>query len=153
MKNIRDSYKLYKRDCKKPIEIDQYLDIVHSFLKFIMNEVYNGEKVALPQRLGTINVIGKKIKAGIDKETGQIKNLAPDWVRTKELWENCPECKENKQLVFHLNEHTNGVRYRINWSKKNVLVKNKTMYSLIFTRDNKRALHKLIINGKEYLVN
>ena len=56
--------------------------------------------------------------------------LPPNWAKTKELWEKNPEAKAKKQLVYCTNDHTNGIRYKIIWSKRRVLVENKTLYSL-----------------------
>jgi len=151
MKNVRQSYKTYCRDVKEPIDLNTYLNIVHSFLRFIMNQVIEGEQVTLPQKLGSISIQGKKVSPKTDPDTGEMTNLAPDWVRTKKLWNECPKCKKEKQLVYHLNEHTNGIRYRFNWRKRDVLVKNKTLYSLVFTREHKRTVSNLVNQGKEYL--
>lgn len=151
MANIRDSYKHYKVNSDEPVEIKVYLDIVHGFIKFLISQLFQGEVVALPARLGTLEVIGRKVKPKLDSD-GKITNLAPDWKGTKELWEVCEECKENKQIVYHFNEHTNGVRYKIHWSKNKVIVKNKILYSLVFSRANKRELNRLINSGKEYLI-
>ena len=85
-------------------------------------------------------------------EDGEIKGLAPDWVKTKQLWDSDTEAKENKQLVYHFNEETNGIRYKFSWSKNRVLVSNKTLYNLRMTRSNKRELSKLVREGKEYLI-
>ena len=78
--------------------------------------------------------------------------MAPDWAETKKLWEEDAEAKANKQLVYHFNENTNGVRYKFSWIKSRVLVSNKTFYNLIMTRQNKRDLSQEIKNGKEYLI-
>lgn len=151
MKNIRSSHKNYKEISEDPIDISTYCKIVNDFNKFIMANVFNGNEVVLPSRLGTLSIKGKKVDIKFD-EKGRLKGHAPDYQATKELWEKCPECKENKQMVFHLNEHTNGIRYKFFWSKNRVLVENKTFYNMIFTRTNKRLLSKLIKDGREYYV-
>ena len=102
------------------------------------------------RQLGKLSIYGKKVKVKV--EDGQIKGLAPDWVKTKELWESDKEAKKNKQLVYHFNEETNGIRYKFSWSKNRVLVSNKTLYNLRMTRTNKRELSKLVKEGKEYLI-
>ena len=104
----------------------------------------------LTERLGKLSIFGKKVKVRI--EDGEIKGLAPDWVKTKELWESDSTAKERKQLVYHFNEDTNGIRYKFSWSKNRVLVSNKTLYTLRMTRTNKRELSKLVREGKEYLI-
>jgi hypothetical protein len=148
--NSRDSYVVYKSMSDNPINISQYVQIINQFMKFIINRLFEKGQIFLPEKLGTLQVIGKKVKVKI--EDGQIKGLAPDWVKTKELWESDDEAKKNKQLVYHFNEQTNGVRYRFFWSKNRVLVLNKTLYNLKMTRTNKRTLSQLVKGGKEYLI-
>lgn len=148
--NSRDSYIVYKNLSDNPINISQYVQIVNQFMKFLINRLFEKGQVSLPEKLGNLQIVGKKVKVKI--EDGQIKGLAPDWVKTKELWEKDAEAKKNKQLVYHFNEQTNGVRYRFFWSKNRVLVSNKTLFNIKMTRTNKRTLSQLVKNGKEYLV-
>lgn len=148
--NIRDSYKLYKQEQDNPVDIKAYVDISNEFMKFLIRKLFQKGEVLIPERLGTLQIIGRKVKVRL--EDGEIKGLAPNWVETKKLWEENPTAKENKQLVYHFNEDTNGVRYKFSWSKARVLVSNKTLYNLRLTRTNKRILAALIKNGKEYLI-
>ena len=119
-------------------------------MKFLSNKLLEKGSIIIPERLGNLSIIGKKIKVRI--EEGKIKGLAPDWVKTKELWEEDSQAKLEKQLVYHFNENTNGIRYKYSWSKNRVLVTNKTLYNLKMTRENKRNLSKLVTEGKEYLI-
>lgn len=151
MNNLRDSYKLYKEKTEKPIiDIKTYLDIVNGFMKFIMSKVFEGYEVRLP-RIGTVSIVGNKIKPRIG-EDGEIKGLAPNWAETKKLWDKNPTAKANKQLVYCFNEHTNGIRYKLLWAKKGVIIQNKKVYTLKFSRANKRKVNKLANEGKEYYV-
>ena len=50
------------------------------------------------------------------------------------------------KMIFHLNEHTNGFKYRAYWCKHNMLTTNKTHYQLVMTRDNKRHLAQILKN-------
>lgn len=141
-----------------------YNSIVHGYLKFLMKKVLEGNDVRLGARLGTIGVRGKKVlpKIGWD---GKIKGVVPSWSKTKIKWTEDAKAmgltfeeylnvvpKEERQLVFCFNEHTEYIRYRIVWYKKNVIVSNKTFYRLAFNRVNRRALWNLLNSGKEYLV-
>ena len=145
-----DSYSIYKALSNNPIEKPRFLVIANHFMKFLVEKLFTTGSIIIPERLGKIEIFGKKVRLKI--EDGEIKGLAPDWAETKKLWEEDPVAKENKQLVYHFNEETNGVRYRFSWSKNRVLVSNKTYYNLIMTRGNKRSLSKLIKEGKEYLI-
>ena len=133
-----------------PISISEYVQIVNHFMKFLISKLLLTGEIIIPERLGRLNIFGKKVN--IKVEDGEIKGLAPDWVKTKQLWDSDQESKDKKQLVYHFNEETNGIRYRFAWSKNRVLVSNKTLYNLRMTRTNKRELSKLVRGGKEYLI-
>ena len=149
MKNLRESYKLYRNSVENPIDIKTYLLLAADYNKFLMDKVLDGKEVTLPSRMGTLSIVGKKQKIRFD-EDGQIIGLAPDWVKTKALWESNPQAKAERKRLFHTNSHTDNVRYKFLWSKKNVLVENKTLYSLRLTRTNKRAVHSKILKGTQY---
>ena len=148
--NINDSYVVYKNISNDPVDKSIYLQITNQFMKFLSSKLLSQGEINIPERLGKLSIYGKKVKVKV--EDGQIKGLAPDWVKTKELWESDKEAKNKKQLVYHFNEETNGIRYKYVWSKNRVLVSNKTLYNLRMTRTNKRELSKLIKEGKEYLI-
>ncbi len=148
--NIRDSYKLYSKEVDEAVDMKTYISIANGFMKFLMRKLFNKGLILIPERLGTLQIVGKKVKISLDN--GEIKGLAPDWKETKLLWERDAEAKQNKQLVYHFNEETNGIRYRFFWSKARVLVANKSLYNLKMTRTNKRILSALIKQGKEYLI-
>jgi hypothetical protein len=78
--------------------------------------------------------------------------LPPNWAKTKELWDKNPEAKATKKIVYCLNEETDGVVYKLHWSKNRVPIENKLYYNFILTRANKRAIHQSIKQGKEYLI-
>lgn len=147
-RNLRDSYKKYLQTTENPIDVKSYVLINNLYNKFLMSKVLEGHEVTLPARLGTLCVLGTKSK--VRYEDGQVKGLAPDWVGTKKLWDSNPEAKAKKTLLYHTNAHTDGVRYKIHWSKSNVMVENKTLYALQLTRENKRSVHGAILEGKQY---
>lgn len=148
--NIRKSYKLYKSTTKNPVDIKTYIKIANDYNKFLMERVLDGEEVTLPSNMGTISIVGYKQKIKFDEQGLPI--LPPDWVETKKLWESNEKAKEEKKLVYQLNEHTNGVRYKIHWSKRRILIEHKTLYSLRMTRTNKRLVNEAINQGKEFLI-
>lgn len=151
MNNLRESYKYYKENAPEPVDIKTYLKIASQFITFLMGKVFEGSEVKLPARLGSFKIVGTKVKPRIG-EDGEIKGLAPNWPETKKLWEKDPEAKARKQLVYCFNEHTNGIKYKLAWAKKNVNIKNKTVYSFKLSRANKRKIHELAKKGKEYIV-
>lgn len=146
-----DSYSCYKILSPLPVGIKDYVIIVNEFFKFIMQLVINGEEVKLPNGAGTIKIQGKQKKVVIN-EDGTIKGAAPNWNETKKLWLRNPQAKIDKKIIYCLNEHTNGIRYTIHWCKINVAYIHQQLYSLQFTKTNKRDVHKSIVDGKEYTV-
>lgn len=146
--NISSSYKDYKKSNSVIMSITNYCKIAALYNKFLLGKVLDGYEVFLPCRLGTLSIVGRKQKYRV--ENGEIKGLAPDWVKTKELWLKNEEARRSKKLLYHMNTHTDGVRYKYIWSKKNVLVTNKTLYSLRMTRGNKRTANALIVQGKAF---
>ena len=153
MNNIFESYRYYRKDGGSlKINRSVFCKIVNEFNKHIMEHVFNGDEVKLPEKMGTLYVVGKKVVPKFDEELGRINNQAVDYGETNKLWAKCPECKERKEVIYHFNEHTEHVRYKFFWSKERMIVKNKTFYTMVFTRSNKRHLSQLIQNGKEYYV-
>jgi len=148
--NIPNSYETYKKVSKKPISKVEYVKILNDFMLFLTKKLFEVGEILLPARLGILKIVGSKIK--VKTENGTIKGLAPDWVKTKKLWDSDIEAKNKKQLVYHFNEETNGIRYRFVWSKKRIFLNNKTLYVLKMTRKNKRTLSNLVKNSKEYLI-
>ena len=117
MKNIRSSYREYKKNFSNTVDIKTYIEISTKYIKFLMSKVFEGEEVTLPARLGTIRIVGTRQEVKVD-ENGNIKGLSPNWKKTKELWDSNSEAKANKKLIYNTNEHSSGIRYKFIWSKK-----------------------------------
>jgi len=148
--NLRDIYKFYRENSNKPVNKQTYLKLTALFSKFLIKKLYEKGKLILPARLGLVSIIGRKTTTRF--VDGKIRGPIPNWKETRKLWEEDPEAKKNKQLIFLLNEETDGIKYKYVWSRKNVLVFNKDLYNIVFTRKNKRDLAKLIKSGKEYII-
>jgi hypothetical protein len=147
----REGIKFYKSETKNPVSDKEFRDISNKFNVFILDKVIDGEIVKLPERIGTLRVTGRKLKPRINKETGNVEGLSPDWKSTRELWKKCPECRINKQLVFHFNEQTDGLRYSFKWSKTGVFINNRDFYSLKMARSAKDKFKTVLKAGKEYI--
>ena len=148
--NIRSSYKRYSKEVETPVEVNSFISIANGYMEFLMQKVREGEEVTMPARLGTLFIQGTKKNLKFNKDG--IPLLPPNWGETKKLWDKNPDAKATKKIVYCLNEETNGVVYKVNWSKNRVPIENKIYYNLILTRDNKRAIHNKIKQGKEYLI-
>ena len=151
--NILDSYMIYKRGNTTKSFVDRkvFMKIQSDYMKFLFNKLIDKGEIVLPERLGRVQILGKKCKAKIH-EDGTLRGLAPDWVSTKELWDSDPEAKAKKQLVYFFNEETGGIRYKFFWNRNRVLLTNKSLYEIKMCRANKRYLAKIIKDGREYLI-
>lgn len=148
--NIRESYKLYRIRANaynfERTSIKTYIYIVNGFIKFLMEKVFTGRDIRLPADMGTLGIRGTKVKPRID-DNGNIRGLAPNWPQTLKLWEENPEAKAEKRIVYCFNEHSNGLRFRFVWGKANCAFTNKTVYSLQLSRPNKRRVNKMAHEG------
>jgi hypothetical protein len=152
MKNIRTSFKIHRKKGFNGVTVNEYCRITAEFNKFIRDHILEGHEIKLPLKLGAISIIGR-YKPLMLNDKGEIDSKNVNFKVTNELWKICPECKEKKQKIYYDNEHSNGVKYQFNWSRKDVIISNKMFYELSFTRSAKRTMADLIINkGKEYYV-
>ena len=53
--------------------------------------------------------------------------------------------------IYHLNEHSDGYKYRLYWSKIPRTFPDRYKYQLGFVRQNKRRLAQLIFNKQDYI--
>jgi len=148
--NTRSSYKLYLSLVKAPQDVKTYILIANAYMKFLVNEIIEGNEVTLPARLGTLSVIGNKRKLRFNDKGEPI--LPPNWGKTKKLREANEKARLEKKIIYCTNEETNGVVYKYHWSKNRVPIENKTLYALRMVRNNKRAVNKSIKAGKEYFI-
>lgn len=131
----KDFYKSYieyvENNPLYQVEYKTFRAILNDYFKYLRDQlIEEGKEVKLPCRLGTLAIVKHKPK----EYTG--KSLRIDYAASK---------KYNK-MIFHLNEETNGFKYRYYWNKQNMLTQNKTKYQLIMTRANKRRLAYILKN-------
>ncbi len=111
------------------VDYKTFRGIIDDYFRYLRDEIIeNGKEVKLPCRLGTLQIVKHKPK----EWTG--KSLRMDYHASKEYG----------KMMYHLNEHSNGFKYRYYWSKLNMLTPNKSKYQLIMTRANKRRLAQII---------
>ena len=121
-----------------PIDIDYltYKRILDAMCKFILKHVLNcSEGFKMPYGLGMIQV-GKYRPKNYDS-----KSLSVDYKASKEY---------NKR-IYHLNEHSDGYKYRLHWSKIPRTFPDRYRYQLGLVRANKRMLAQLIFNKQDYI--
>ena len=129
---FRDLYRM------EPIEVDYglYKRILDEMCRIILEHVLNGsEGFKMPFGLGFIQV-GK-----YQPKTLTAESLSVDYKASKEY----------DKRIYHLNEHSNGYKYRLYWSKIPRTFPDRYKYQLSFVRQNKRRLAQLIFNKQDYL--
>jgi len=108
----------------------KYRAICESFNKKLIDQILlNAKEFKMPNRLGSLRILKKEMNYSVGKN-----KLKIDWKETN----------MQKKVIYHLNDHTDGFNYRWFWSKKNAIIKNKTVYSFQATRTNKRKLAGLL---------
>ena len=140
-RKIRKNKKSYTfRDMyqEMPLEVPYllYKRILDEMCNVILENVLErSEGFKMPYGLGFIQ-IGKYQPKSLDA-----KSLSVDYKSSKEY---------NKR-IYHLNEHSDGYKYRLYWSKIPRTFPDRYRYQLGFVRKNKRKLAQLIFNKQDYL--
>jgi len=151
-----DFYKYYKTNIEKDSVYDiskkEYTAILKDINKEIMQLIIttNFEFQMIPN-MGNLSIRKAKSKLKLDKEGNLIKSKIPvDYGKTNALWRADPEAKKKKKLVYFLNDHTEGFRFKFFWDKNNCKVTNKAYYNFRASRDNNRAIN-VAINTIDHL--
>ena len=121
-----------------PIEVDYglYKRILEEMCRIILNAILNSsDGFKMPFGLGFIQV-GKYLPKALND-----KSLSVDYKASREY----------DKRIYHLNEHSNGYKYRLYWSKIPRTFPDRYKYQLCFVRQNKRRLAQLIFNKQDYL--
>ena len=129
---FRDMYR------KMPVEVDYslYKRILDEMCKIILEYVFErSEGFKMPFGLGFIQV-GKYRPKSLTQQS-----LSVDYHASKEYGKR----------IYHLNEHTEGYKYRLYWSKLPRTFPDRYKYQLSLVRQNKRRLAQLIFNKHDYL--
>jgi hypothetical protein len=147
---IKEIYKYYKSYSENPVEYQIFVRAWKDFAEQIINDiVFTGKDFMMPFRIGNLGIRKHKIIVNVNADgTIDKRYLRPDWASTKKLWEDDPEAKKRKQLVFHLNKHFRGFNCKWFWDKSTCSITNQTAYSLVMSRTNKRKLAQAIFSGE-----
>ena len=81
----------------------------------------------------------------------QVGKYLPKQLTQKSLSIDYKATREYGKKIYHLNEHSDGYKYRLYWSKIPQTFPDRYKYQLSFVRQNKRRLAKLIFDKKDYL--
>ena len=121
-----------------PIEVDYslYKRILDEMCAVILEYVLErSEGFKMPYGLGFIQIGKYRPKA-----------LTPD-----SLSVDYKASKEYDKRIYHLNEHSDGYKYRLYWSKIPRTFPDRYKYQLSLVRANKRKLAQLIFNKHDYI--
>lgn len=135
-------YKDYIKDKDKGspyyVSSKEYLQITGMFYKELSRQIIQeSATVVLPYKMGRVAVSKNRPKVFC------AATLSIDWEESR---------KYHKQ-IRHINDHTQGYKYRFMWYKHNCANMCKDLYRLVFSRTNKRTLAKEIKSGRDYFQN
>ena len=141
---MHDIYKFYKKryENKSEITASTYTSVIKAFCTAVLKEViFHNMEFAMPARLGYLRIKKRKVKLVLDKD-GKIdkRQLRPDWGATNKLWALDEKAKEEKKIVYHMNEHSNGYNLSWLWDRLTCNVRNQFAYSLDIARWADREL-------------
>ena len=121
-----------------PIEVDYglYKRILDEMCRIILDAVLNSsDDFKMPYGLGFM----------------QVGKYRPKTLSGESLSVDYKASREYDKRIYHLNEHSNGYKYRLYWSKIPRTFPDRYKYQLCFVRQNKRRLAQLIFNKQDYL--
>ena len=121
-----------------PVEVDYrlYKRVLDEMCKIILDHVLmRSEGFKMPYGLGFI----------------QIGKYRPKNLNDQSLSVDYKSSKEYNKRIFHLNEHSDGYKYRLHWSKIPRTFPDRYKYQLQLVRQNKRKLAQLIFNKQDYI--
>lgn len=132
---ISDIYRAYNK-INNNVPYLRYKRILDEFNKVVKDEILGRSQLfKMPYGLGSVCIVKYKPKSYTPK------SLSVDYKTSKE---------EGKK-IYHLNEHSNGYKYRLYWTKIPRTFPKRYMYQIQFVRDNKRHLAQLIFNKQDYI--
>ena len=133
---FRDIYKSYNEENPNKLTYSQFKAICDEMCKLILETLQDrSEGVKMPCGLGYL----------------QIGKYKPKEYSSKSLSIDYKASKEYDKKIYHLNEHSNGYKFRLYWSKVPFTFADRYKYQLSFVRANKRRLAQLIFKHKDYI--
>lgn len=81
----------------------------------------------------------------------QVGKYLPKTLTPQSLSVDYKSSTDYNKRIYHLNEHSEGYKYRLYWSKLPRTFPDRYKYQLGFVRQNKRRLAQLIFNKHDYL--
>lgn len=134
----KKSYTFYDMYKTMPTEVPYltYKLILDTMCSIILEHLFErSEGFKMPYGLGFIQI------AKYQPKTLSDKSLSVDYKSTKDVGKR----------IYHLNEHSDGYKYRLYWSKIPRTFPDRYRYTLSLVRQNKRKLAQLIFNRHDYI--
>ena len=133
---IRDMYAQYHKDNKNDVSYNTFKTILNEFNSELKNCLLeSSEGFKMPFGLGYVQIVKYKPKSYTKK------SLSIDYKSSAQYG----------KIIYHLNEHSNGYKYRLYWSKIPQTFPDRYKYQLQLVRQNKRHLAQLIFNHIDYI--
>ena len=139
-KTMKNKQSITFRDMYKtmPVEVDYgvYKRVLEEMCKVILERIFErSEGFKMPYGLGFI----------------QIGKYKPKTMSSESLSVDYKASKEYDKKIYHLNEHSDGYKFRLYWSKIPKTFPDRYKYQLCLVRQNKRRLAQLIFNKHDYI--
>lgn len=132
---IIDMYKQYIKDGNE-VSYLRFKAILERFNNIVLEKLLNAsEGFKMPYGLGYIQIVKYKPK------TMSPKSLSVDYKSSAEYGKR----------IYHLNEHSDGYKFRLYWSRLPQTFPDRYRYQLSLVRANKRRLAQLIFNKHDYI--
>lgn len=138
---IRKNKKAYTfvdmyRECPVEVQYSVYKLVLDTMCTIIKRKVLeDAQGFKMPYGLGFI----------------QIGKYKPKSLTSKSLSVDYKSSKEIGKTIYHLNEHSDGCKFRLYWSKIPQTFPDRYRYQLNLVRANKRYLAQLIFNKHDYI--
>lgn len=130
-------YRQYIKDKNdKTLPYSRFKRVLEAFNTNIAQAILDrSEGFKMPSGLGYIRIVKYKPKSLNEK------SLSVDYKASKEY----------DKKIYHLNEHSDGYKFRLYWSKVPITFSDRYKYQLSLVRANKRYLAQLIFNNNDYI--
>lgn len=153
MKDIYNDY-CNKYHARKNIKQGEFSKIFKDYVKEIVDLIiFNNHEWRIPCNIGSIRIKKTKIRFRENSKGGLNKaKLMVDWGATNKLWEENPEMKKKKKVLYYMNKHTDGYKYLFIWKKHVLFLKRGNLmflYSISMNRAVDRYLAKCIFANPE----
>jgi len=128
-KTLKDYYRQLRSNGDIKVNYKKFIELYRQFVRLVHQELQKGNRVTLGH-FGDIFIMCRPV----------LKFRAVDFNRTKKLWLEDEEARENRVKVYHLNEETDFKFLKLNWTKSTCRSTLKEVYRVA----NSCAIKKII---------